>query len=340
MKVIPIDCIERHILGFLEGGISEKDPFYVPPYTYFQGRNLDRENYVYLVACEDDHYERKGGFSSAVKTYFREESGLMRKVLIDRLVMAPEAPAQDVFEGILNILTEFAADLVMEACIFSEIEEPLFFPTTLSKEGSYIPPQYKPLFEEFYPAKTQYCYTLPAFHTQSTPDIQMRPMDARDHEDRFLYKKLWAPSRYNLFQTFDISTYYLHAWNISTNLLMAEDSILFAEEKGKVVGFVEWKPNLHAVMKGTPSTYFVSEEKAKEVLKTVDEAKICKVVTEEGREDLFKEMIVSTLHLLSTKYSITKYQIGNIDDDDALLRKVIEKMGKKIATITYVRRTP
>ncbi|MBU7022443.1 MAG: hypothetical protein HXS41_15440 [Theionarchaea archaeon] len=349
MKVRPIDCIERHILGFLEGKISELDPLYIPPYTYFQGRNLDRENYVYLVASQTDNLaEPVAGCASAIKTYFREDARPLRKVLIDRLVMSPDAPPEEVFTAIMTYMTEFSANFILEANIFSEIQSPLFFPTTLSKEGSYIPPQYTPLFEEegFTPVKTQYCYTLhpaptpipnPHPHPHQ-PSLHMRPMNITDEKDRSIYASIWNKSTYNMFQTFDISTFFLHSWTIPTNLLMIQDSILFAEENGKVKGIIEWKPNLHTLIQKDPQKYFAPEESARSTLNLIDEAKICKCVTVNDREDILEQMITQTLTLLTTTYHMKTCQIGNIDRDDTLLRGIIEKMGERCATITYMRR--
>lgn len=340
MKILPIDCIERHILGFLEGKIVEKDLFYVPPYTYFQGRNLDRENYVYLIASQTDNLaENAAGFASAIKTYFREGSRPKRKVLVDRLVIAPDVSEGEVFNNIITYMKEFSANFILEAGVFSEIKSPLFFPTTLSKEGSYIPPQLSPLFEEdgFTPVKTQYCYSLQA---ELPSALSMRPMDITNEKDRYIYTQLWNQSRYNLFQTFDISTFFLHSWTIPTNLLMMKDSILFAQENEKIVGMIEWKPNLHPIIRDDPQKFFAPESSAHNTLKKIDEAKIIKCIAKDNREDIVKKMITQTLHLLKTKYSMKKYQIGNIDKDDTLLRHVVEEMGEKVATITYMRRAP
>ncbi|MCL5422860.1 MAG: hypothetical protein M1461_10390 [Nitrospirae bacterium] len=243
----------------------------------------------------------------------------------------------------------------LEVELYKEIGSEIFFPSTNCAVNTYNTPEWIQIFESqgFACSKTTLCFemNLGEFSgSNAHQQINIRKHALNNEEDKKLYYNLWSLSNECPYDFGNNDYWYSNVfgwprvwYSEIAHILDRDDYILFAEKNGEAVGFIHWWPNVYpSLIKGGRRAIFVREHLVQELLDTVEEGKIFKIiVTKKAKNDknlIERALINEALELMRNKYRFKRCQIGNIPTgEDKTLSFMQEKSGRKVHEMCLMR---
>jgi hypothetical protein len=228
----------------------------------------------------------------------------------------------------------------MEVEAFSQINEEIYFPSTLSFIDSYNSIDILPILEE---AGLTTVSTKLTFSLEKAPEIKSSVSEkyriisySGSSQEKRSYWSLWSQTPYYP----EISFREGKDWelDLDCNFTRNPKYVQFAWHDGNIAGFTHWLPNIYKIdylrKKKRGSDWLL--EKSKEI----GGGKIFKIAVypNYAREKLLRDLCANSIEAMKS-FGLTKFQIGNVFAHDERLIEIIERMkGKKAQEIKIMQK--